>query len=58
MNDNAQINVRVESHLVNKEVDTNYIIKLPEYKTEIIIREQYVNDLIEKLTLLKNKKHD
>jgi hypothetical protein len=58
MSDNAQINVRVESHLVNKEVDTNYIVKLPEYKTEIIIREQHVNDLIEKLTLLKNKKND
>jgi len=55
MTDNTQVNVRVESQVVNKEVDTNYLVKLPEYKTEIIIRERHIDELIEKLTLLKNK---
>ena len=51
---NNAINLRVESTLVGKEVDTNFKLKLPEYQTEIIIRSRYIDELIEKLTLLKN----
>ena len=52
---NETTNIRVESHLVGNEVDTNYILKLPEYKTEIIVRERHIDEIIKKLTLLKNK---
>jgi hypothetical protein len=50
------VNIRVESTLVEMEVDTKFLLKLPEYKTEIIIRSEYVPELIEKLTLLNTEK--
>lgn len=49
------INIRVESTLLGKEVDTNFKLKLPEYQTEIIIRSKYVEELIEKLIILKKE---
>lgn len=53
-----QLNIRVETTIINKEVDTNYLVKLPEYKTEIIVRAKYIDELIEKLTILNKSKNE
>jgi hypothetical protein len=53
-----QLNIRVETTIINKEVDTNYLVKLPEYKTEIIVRGKYIDELIEKLTILNKSKNE
>ena len=53
-----QLNIRVETTIIKKDVDTNYLLKLPEYKTEIIIRAKYIDELIEKLTLLNKSKNE
>lgn len=50
----SAVSLRMETVLdSNNQPDTNYLVKLPEYKTEVIIRSQHVADLIEQLTILK-----
>lgn len=55
-----KIQLRLETTCSVSESETNYLLKLPEYKSEIIIREAYVEELIKKLSILKatqNGKH-
>lgn len=53
-----QIQLRLESTCTTNKVETNYLLKLPEYKTEIIIREAYIDELIKKLTILKSTQNE
>ena len=52
-----KVKVRVESTLAGKEVSTFFKVKLPEYKNEVIVRPEYVDELIEKLTILKKAQY-
>ena len=48
-----KIDLKKVSCFVDGKPVTRYLLTLPEYKQEIIIKEEYVDDLIKKIEVLK-----
>jgi len=50
------VEITREVTVFEDKVIDHYKLKLPEYKQQIIIKDEYVDEVIKQLTLLKNKK--
>jgi hypothetical protein len=55
MANDVQVVIRKEQKVVDGKIDTRFYLKLPEYKQEVIIKSQYVSEILNHLqTLNKN----